>query len=244
LSGTTSVGSAAIVKVASGGTLSVASGAVLDLLSGGTAIVSGTLNASGTVVASGSHSLVDIVAGAVVNGGLQIGAGIVDLEGATAANVTFISTGSGGLELSDSLSDPTAFAGNVAGFGGSNHANHGQYVVLTSVTYSAGETATYSAVTASAGVLTVSSGGHAVAKIDFVGQYVTSNFHLTSASGGFVKIADPPIVVNAAWQSPAPLVQAIANFDGPGGDTSEHLAPGSTGLFGAAEHVTVASHQT
>jgi autotransporter passenger strand-loop-strand repeat protein len=47
------------------------------------------------------------------------------------------------------------------------------------------------------GVLTVTSGGSAnvVAVIDFVGHYVTSNFHITSGASGTVAIFDPPLAV-------------------------------------------------
>ncbi|HWX82148.1 MAG TPA: hypothetical protein VNX23_04350 [Bradyrhizobium sp.] len=56
--------------------------------------------------------------------------------------------------------------------------------------------ASYSSSTANSGVLTVTSGGSAnvVAVIDFIGHYVTSNFHITSGAGGTVEVFDPPLV--------------------------------------------------
>jgi hypothetical protein len=235
VSGTTTIGSGAILKVAGGGTVSVGAGAMLETLSGGTASLSGTTNNSGMLFASGAHSLVDIVSGAVVSGGVEIGNGIVDVESGGSANVTFVS-GSGGLLLGDSLSNPTAFSGSVSGFGGTNHTNHGQSIALTSVKFSAGETATYSSITASSGMLTVSSGGHVVAKIAFVGAYVTSNFHLGSGSGGIVSITDPSqVVAGGAQQNFAPLVQAIANFGGNGNGPVANTLLGSANLAATAE---------
>jgi hypothetical protein len=53
--------------------------------------------------------------------------------------------------------------------------------------------ASYSSSTASSGVLTVTSGGSTdvVATINFIGHYVTSNFHTTSGSSGTVEILRP-----------------------------------------------------
>jgi hypothetical protein len=54
-----------------------------ETASGGTVIVSGTLANSGTLFASGPHSLIDISNGATVTGGgvAEIGNGVVDIEG-------------------------------------------------------------------------------------------------------------------------------------------------------------------
>jgi hypothetical protein len=43
------------------------------------------------------------------------------------------------------------------------------------------------------GTLFVSSGGHLVAAIKFVGAYSAGNFHITSGIGGTVKIIDPTV---------------------------------------------------
>ncbi len=79
--------------------------------------------------------------------------------------------------------------------GGISHADHTQYIDLTSVSYSAGETATYSANSSNTGgVLTVSSGGQVLADITLVGAYVTSDFRLSSAGiNGTVDITDPSV---------------------------------------------------
>jgi autotransporter passenger strand-loop-strand repeat protein len=63
---------------------------------------------------------------------------------------------------------------------------------------------------ASAGADTVTSGGTAnvVAVIGFIGHYVTSNFHITTAANGTVAIFDPPVI---AQQS------TLGFSDAPGG---------------------------
>ena len=174
---------------------------------GGTAIVTGTVtNSGGTLFASGSGSLVEITSGAVVNGGVvEVGNGIVDVKSGGTANVTFLSTGTGGLEIEDTQANPTAYSGVVSGFGGVSHANHTQFIDLTAVTYSAGAVSeTYSGNTTS-GVLTVSSGGTTVAEINLVGTYMTSNFHITSGIGGTVKITDPSVAEQQPGNAPATI---------------------------------------
>jgi hypothetical protein len=182
----------------------VGSDAIVETLSGGTLVVSGTVvNSGGTLFASGAQSLIEISRGAVVNGGVvEVGNGIVDIQSGGSANVTFLSTGSGGLEIADTKGDPTAFTGVVSGFGGTSHANHTQFIDLTAVNYVSGVvTDSYSSTTTSSGVLTISSGGSIVATIDFAGAYVTSDFHLSGGSGGSGTIITDPTVVGGGVQS-------------------------------------------
>jgi autotransporter passenger strand-loop-strand repeat protein len=171
------------------GTAIIAAGGMLETTSGGTGIISGTVVNSGMLFASGSDSLFEIASGAIVSGGAAVvGNGIVDIQGASKENVRFVASGSGGLDLGD----PTAYTGKVAGFGGSKHSNPNQFIDLTGVTFSSGMvTETYSGTTTS-GVLTVTSSGTKVASIDLVGSYVTSDFHLTSGSGGSGTIITDP----------------------------------------------------
>jgi hypothetical protein len=196
--GSISGGTAAAI---SGGTLTLSGGTIgsatiVETLSGGTALVSGTVSNSGTLLASASHSLVEITSGAVVNGGtVEVGNGIVDIQSGGSANVTFLSTGDGGLEIADTKGDPTAFTGVMSGFGGTSHANHTQFIDLVSVTSAASQIAvSYTSVSNSSGTLTVTSGGSTVAEITLSGNYVTSDFHVSAGTGGTVEITDPTVV--------------------------------------------------
>jgi hypothetical protein len=169
-------------------------------LIGGTAIVSGAVTNSGTLFASGTHSLIDVVGGATVTGGgiAKIGNGIIDIEGpGDNQNVVFQSGGTGGLDIADAQGNTSAFGGTVSGFGQNVH----QFIDLTSVGFvSSVVSASYSSSTASSGALTVTSGASAnvVAVIDLIGHYVTSNFHITSGASGSVEIFDPPVIAPQA----------------------------------------------
>ena len=194
IAGATIVGGS-LVEATSGSALTIIGGtigaaAIVETTTSGTAVVSGTLTNSGTLFASGSGSVLKIANGAVVNGGVaEVGNGIVDIQGASSENVTFQAGGSGGLQLADDTADPTAYTGKVSGFGQNTH----QFIDLPEIG-SAGATLSYTSSSSDSGVLTVSSGGAAVAIIDLVGHYVTSNFHIGSGIGGSVEIIDPPVV--------------------------------------------------
>jgi subtilase-type serine protease len=129
-----------IVKVLSGASLTLSSGtisagALVETLSGGSAIMSGGLADSGTLLASGTGSLVEILSDGVVSGGaVVVGNGIVDVLSGGSANVSFQSTGSGGLEIADTSANSSTFTGRVSGFGGFNHTNHKQFIDLAAVT--------------------------------------------------------------------------------------------------------------
>ena len=84
-----------------GGT--IGAGAIIET-SGGTAIVSGTVSNGGTLFASAAGDLIEIASGAVVNGGVAlIGNGIVEIAGSSGESVKFLSNGSGGLKIADTV---------------------------------------------------------------------------------------------------------------------------------------------
>jgi hypothetical protein len=130
----------------------------------------------------------------VSGGGVKIGDGMVEVESGGTANVTFLSTGTGGLEIADTASDPTAFTGAVSGFGGAGHSNHTQFIDLLFVTSDVTVSANFvSAASHTSGALMVSSGGQLVASIDLIGVYSAGNFTMTSGAGGTVEIVDPAV---------------------------------------------------
>ena len=101
----------------------IGAGAIIET-SGGTAIVSGTVTNGGTLFASAAGDLIEIASGAVVNGGVAlIGNGIVEFAGSSGESVRFLSNGSGGLKIADTVGHTSAFSGRVSGFGGSGHSN-------------------------------------------------------------------------------------------------------------------------
>ena len=115
-----------------GGT--IGAGAIIET-SGGTAIVSGTVTNGGTLFASATGDLIEIASGAVVNGGVAlIGDGIVEFAGSSGESVRFLSNGSGGLKIADTVGHTSAFSGRVSGFGGSGHSKPVQFIDLVSVT--------------------------------------------------------------------------------------------------------------
>jgi autotransporter passenger strand-loop-strand repeat protein len=174
------------------GVESIASSGLLETAAGGTAIVSGTVTNSGTLFASGAHSLIDIVGGAIVTGGgiARIGNGIIDIESAgDNQNVVFQSGGSGGLEIGVLGS---GYTGTVSGFGQNTH----QFIDFTAIG-SAGATFSYTSTSAKSGVLTVVSGGTS-ASIHLSGHYTSANFHITAGVGGSVEIVDPPVAAPPA----------------------------------------------
>jgi autotransporter passenger strand-loop-strand repeat protein len=203
-----SISTGAILAVASGYAISsydVLSGITLEVAVGGTADLTtvesgGTLELLGGAVASNSN----LSSGGTlkVASGL-VGNGIVDVRAGGSANVGFLATGSGGLDIADTHVTSNAFSGTVSGFGGINHANHAQFIDLVSVT-SAARTISFSYAPAiGSGTLTVSSGGAVVASIEFIGSYSSANFHVTAGSGNTVKITDPEVANGGSVQSSA-----------------------------------------
>ena len=183
--------------VFSGGTdisAAVSSGGGLFIHSGGIA--------SGATVKAGGLAVVESGSG----GAVVVGNGLVDVLSGGSANVRFLSNGSGGLEIADTDTNPSAFTGTVSGFGGVNHSNHKQFIDLVSVISAGLITSSYVSANAAntSGTLFVSSGGVEVAAITMVGHYSAGNFHITAGSGGTVEIVDPA-VVNGGSVEPGPL---------------------------------------
>jgi autotransporter passenger strand-loop-strand repeat protein len=174
----------------------IGAGAIVETRSGAT-IVSGTVTNGGTLFASSSGSRIEIANGAVVNGGVAaVGDGLVAILGSSSENVSFLSSGNGGLAIADTSGHATAFRGRVSGFGGIAHANKNQFIDLVSVTFSAGEiTSSYVPANGAntSGTLFVSSGGVQVAAITMVGHYSAGNFVISAGSSGVVEITDPTV---------------------------------------------------
>jgi hypothetical protein len=151
--------------------------------SGATLTLSGTVRNSGTLSASGG--MLDI-AGVVSGGTTVIGNGTVDLQHASTENVAFQLGGTGGLELDVA----SAYTGKVSGFG--NGGNTSEYIDLANIAFNGNVSRSYRAnVFNTSGVLTVTSGGTVVAKINMVGNYTASSFNLGADSSGHVEITDP-----------------------------------------------------
>jgi hypothetical protein len=233
------IGSGATVSVATGAALTlsggtISSGATLDVASGGTVVVSGTTANSGTLYASGSGSVIEIAGGAVVNGGTtEVGDGKVEIAGASKENVSFLSNGSGILQLNSAAT----YTGKVSnfGFGTSAHNGHNEQIDLTAITYSTGVVSeTYSGGTAS-GVLKVVSGATTVATISMTGAYVTSNFTLAAGSGGSGTIITDPSGVTVQGPNVALFGNYIAGSfvtaGGQGGTVISHSAQGEQPLL-------------
>ena len=191
-------GQAIDMTILHGGTGIVSAGGIFLADAGGTAEIDGrlTLNAAGELFASGAGGLIDIASGGFVSGGSTvIGDGTVAIHASgNTEKVVFEPDGSGGLILDDRAGHAAAYAGRVSGFGGDSHTNTSQFIDLELVTFSAGKIgSSYTPVNASSGTLTVTSGGTVVAKIAFAGQYVASDFHVTSDATGHVLITDPGV---------------------------------------------------
>jgi len=212
------VTSRSLIEVASGSTLTlsgtiVSAGAVIETMSGagsggaltgGVLIVSGVTN-SGTLFASGAHSLVQI-SGTLNGGTAEVGNGIVSIQSSD-ENVTFQSGGSGQLQLFDYVTSNEAgsrdYTGTVSSFGQNIH----QSIDLVSAPVSSGTnvSSTYAVEYFSAGnsgtlVVTTSGGLDVVAQIALIGHYKTANFSLvadfpsSNSSVGTLEIIDPPVV--------------------------------------------------
>ena len=198
----TTINSGGTAIVSSGGTFAVQaiaanSGTLINsgiviIASGGTAIMNGSVRNSGTLFASGSSSLLEIVSGAVVSGGVaKVGNGIVEIQGASGENVTFLPNGNGALVL-DGLG--SAYTGRVSGFGGVGHTNSNQSIDFTSINFGSA-TLTYTRANSfnTSGTLTVTDGTHS-ATVTLVGAYSAGSFHSGADSQGHLVITDPVVV--------------------------------------------------
>ena len=210
-------GTAIDVTISGGGTAIVSAGGLIATDSGGTVTVAGVVINSGALLASATSSLLDI-AGVVSGGGVKIGDGMVEVESGGTANVTFLSTGTGGLEIADTASDPTAFTGTVSGFGGVSHANHAQFIDLLFVTSDATVSVNFvSAASHTSGALMVSSGGQLVASIDLIGVYSTGDLRVVSGLSATVKILDPAVVGGGSVDTSSAAMAWLRNsIDPPG----------------------------
>jgi hypothetical protein len=242
LSGVT-LAASSLIEVTNDGSLTleggtIGAGAVIETNTADV-FVSGAVSNGGTLFARALGDLVEIASGAVVDGGVAlIGNGIVDVLAGGSANVAFLSTGSGGLEIADAAGSTSAFTEVVSGFGGVNHANKKQFIDLVSVT-SAPNTVSLSYVSASntSGTLFVSSGGNLVASIEFVGHYSAGNFHIASGISGTVAITDPGVVNGGSVDtSPVPTFDAHSGIDLPnlafGAQTTLAYAENAAGAGG------------
>ena len=141
----------------SGGTIGAR--AVVETFTGGTVSITGIVKNFGTLFASGSISVIQIVSGAVVTGGLaKIGDGIVSIAASSSENVAFLANGSGGLVL-NGLGN--AYKGRVSGFGFGSSANsdHAQFIDFTAI--GSGASVSYtSAASHTSGTLMVTSAGY------------------------------------------------------------------------------------
>jgi hypothetical protein len=127
-----------------------------------------------------------------------IGNGTVDIQQASADNVTFQSGGTGGLELAVA----SAYTGKVTGFG----SNNDQFIDFVNIN-SSGATVSYTSSTSNSGVLKVTSGGHTLASIHMVGHYTTADFHPSNDGTGHLEITDPPVVQQKTGNAPALTAQ-------------------------------------
>ena len=125
----------------------------------------------------------------------------------------------------------TAYTGKVSGFGvsgGISHADHAQYIDLTSVDFTSGAiTLSYTSANASntSGTLMVTSGGTEVADISLVGAYVTGNFHVSSGAGGTVEITDPSVAGQPSGDAPAQIAGGtLLDMNGPASTVADLVA--------------------
>jgi len=173
----------------------IGAGAAVVTADGGFLYVSGTVTNSGVLYASAPDSEVIIESGTVVNGGVAaIFDGIVDIEGSSNENVTFVNAGTGGLELgADTSASLSAYGGTVTGFGGVNNGNTAQYIDFTNVTYSSGvESASFDDTDGTAGgVLEVFSSGVEIAAVNLSGNYTNASFTVSEGSGDTLEVTDP-----------------------------------------------------
>ena len=130
----------------------------------------------------------------------------VEIGGASAPAVTFTGT-TGTLKLEDSV----AFAGQISGLTGSDALD------LTDISYGPNTTATYLG-NASGGTLTITDGTH-TASIALVGDYLSSNWNLSSDGNGGTVVVDPASSNN--WQP-------IDGVGGGGWATGIDIAPDGT----------------
>jgi hypothetical protein len=175
----------------------IVNGGVVEVADDEALIFSGTVSNTGTMIAQGGGNL--LFAG-IANGGTAqiIDGGLVRFEKAGTENVTFQSGDTGGAILFDA---PGSYTGKVTGFN-----SNGMFLDLISVG-SAGASLVYTPNAShptTSGVLTVNSGGKAVAKFNMVGDYTTADFN--PGNDGTHLIIFDPLVVEQKGNAPATIV--------------------------------------
>ena len=199
--------------IVNGGTVEVADDEVLTL--------SGTVSNTGTMIAQdGGH----LVFAGIANGGTTqiIDGGSVEIERASNENVTFQSGDTGGAIFFDA---PGSYTGKVAGLN-----SNSMFLDLTTVG-SAGASVVYTPNAShptTSGVLTVNSGGKAVAKINMVGDYTTADFNLTN-DGSHLVIFDP-LVAEQKGNAPANIASGTV-LEVKAADSGEVTFAGPTGTL-------------
>ena len=97
------------------------------------------------------------------------------------------------MDAFDGTSDTrNSYTGKISGFGGANHTDTTEFIDLANVASNGDISLTFSG-SLTEGILTVLSGGTAIANLDLVGNYTNAHFNLSADSNGDVVITDPPI---------------------------------------------------
>jgi hypothetical protein len=180
---------------------------------GGVIIDSAIANTGTLIATAGTLSLDGLVTGAGV--GKVAGGVLVIAAGPFAETVTFSGT-TGVLELDDSQ----GFTGAIRGLSktGTN------WLSLVDITFQSGATkASYSG-TSAEGVLTVTDGTH-TAKITLFGNYTTTKWTLSAASGGGTKVVDTAVGHAKAGAAAIPPTHAFVQTAAALGAASD-AAPG------------------
>jgi autotransporter passenger strand-loop-strand repeat protein len=173
--------------VALGGTVN--SGGQLRVSAGG-------VDSGSTVNSGGTETVFGRASGGVIDGGLiKVASG-----GIASGTVTF--AGGGTLELDAGA----GFTGKVKGFAAPDR------IDLRSVAFGAATTRSFTeAASHTSGTLTVTDGTHTV-QLTLLGQYLTSNFTLSTDNHGGTRVTDPPIAGGAAQITFADI--AIGSYAG------------------------------
>ena len=200
----------------------IVNGGVVEVALDQVLILSGTVSNTGTMIARDGGELV--FAG-IANGGTTqiIDGGTVRIERASNENVTFRSGDTGGAVIFDA---PGSYTGKVSGFN-----SNGMFFDLISVG-SAGASLVYTPNAShptSSGVLTVNSGGKAVAKINMVGDYTTPDFNPANDGTGHLIIFDP-LVVEQKGNAPATIASGTV-LEVKAADPGEVTFAGPTGTL-------------
>jgi hypothetical protein len=192
--------------------------------SGGLKIMGALTNGGRLFAQTGALTVTGSITGAGT--GLIGPSGQLILQGAFTGNVTFQSGSTGSLTLGQSQ----GYTGQITGFSTSG-ANR---LILSDISYIAGTTSASYSGTSASGTLTVTDGTH-TAKIKLAGNFLSSTFKLSAASGGGVQVVDPTV----AGATTHAFVSAMAAFAAPGG---AHEAGARSGDWLAPRSLMAAPH--